>query len=168
VLLPSLTIMILTCRYFSAIVTHTVSLPSSVVRNYITPLQTPLSKFTTKLLGFLFDLLEKKLNYTAMNLHDPLCIGFFIDIENVADIDEVGWQVQERDIRIEVVGTLTRGMLVVDRRKKSTKAAPGFPSITHVVLKVRKRLRPSHFEVILPRSNFSPSFPTTTTTIIGR
>ncbi|GJJ77960.1 purine nucleosidase [Entomortierella parvispora] len=116
-------------------VTQTVSMEASVLKEYITPLQTPLSKFTTKLLGFLFDLLKRRLHYTAMNLHDPLCIGFFIDLEHEADITKVGWQVQERDIRIEVEGTLTRGMLVVDRRKKSTKSAPGCPSLTHAVMK---------------------------------
>ena len=70
-----------------------------------------------------------------MNLHDPLCIGFFIDLEHEADISKAGWSVEERDIRIETEGSLTRGMLVVDRRKKSTKAALGAQSRTQVVLK---------------------------------
>ncbi|KAF9428339.1 hypothetical protein BGZ94_002737 [Podila epigama] len=116
-------------------VTHQVSLKSSTVRDYVKPLQTPLSIFTSNLLGFLFDLLNRKLHYTSMNLHDPLCIGFFIDIENEADIKSVGWTVEQRDIRIETEGVLTRGMLVVDRRKKSTKSAPGARSATQVVLK---------------------------------
>ncbi|KAF9186324.1 hypothetical protein BGZ51_002071 [Haplosporangium sp. Z 767] len=116
-------------------VTHQVSLESSTFRKYVTPMETPLSKFSTLLMGFLFDLLEDRLNYTAMNLHDPLCIGFFIDLEHETDITQNGWHVEQRDIRIETEGALTRGMLVVDRRKRSTKAAPGEPSQTQVVLK---------------------------------
>ncbi|KAG0046902.1 hypothetical protein BGZ83_007952 [Gryganskiella cystojenkinii] len=115
-------------------VTHTVSLQSATVKEYVAPLQTPLSKFTNLLLGYLFELLEHKLHYTAMNLHDPLCIGFFIDLEH-EDINSVGWGVEERDIRVETEGTLTRGMLVVDRRVKSTKPAPGYKSRTQVVVK---------------------------------
>ncbi|KAF8945996.1 hypothetical protein BGZ47_001557 [Haplosporangium gracile] len=115
-------------------VTHTVSLQATAMKQYITPMGTPLSKFATLLLGYLFDLLAQKLNYTAMNLHDPLCIGFFIDLESEADYTQVGWKVQERDIRIEVDGSLTRGMLVVDRRIKSTTEATGEPSRTQVVV----------------------------------
>ncbi|KAI1319946.1 hypothetical protein EDD11_002621 [Mortierella claussenii] len=114
-------------------VTHQVSLQSAVVKNYVTPLGTPLSTFSSMLLGHLFELLAQKLHYTAMNLHDPLCIGFFMDLEHESDMSQVGWTIEERDIRIEVDGTLTRGMLVVDRRKKSTKEAPGHRSRTHVV-----------------------------------
>ncbi|KAG0306086.1 hypothetical protein BGZ98_002993 [Dissophora globulifera] len=116
-------------------VTHQVSLESTTLKEYVTPLDTPLSIFATLLLGFLFDLLATRLHYTAMNLHDPLCIGFFMDLEHEADITSVGWRVEERDIRIESEGNLTRGMLVVDRRKKSTKAAPGTRSRTNVVVK---------------------------------
>lgn len=104
------------------------------MKQYVAPLGTPLSKFTTLLLAYLFDLLVQKLHYTAMNLHDPLCIGFFIDLESEADYTQVGWKVQERDIRIECEGTLSRGMLVVDRRVKSTKPAPGDRSRTRVVV----------------------------------
>lgn len=86
-------------------------------------------------MGFLFDLLSERLHYTAMNLHDPLCIGFFIDLEHESDLTQVGWRIEERDVRIETEGHLTRGMLVSDRRKRSTKAAPGMPSRTQVVLK---------------------------------
>jgi len=110
-----------------------VSLESTTFKQYVTPLDTPLSKFATVLLGYLFDLLDRKLHYTAMNLHDPLCIGFFIDLVNEADYTQVGWRVQERDIRIETEGTLTRGMLVTDRRVKATKPAPGEISRTQVV-----------------------------------
>ncbi|KAF8924870.1 Inosine/uridine-preferring nucleoside hydrolase domain-containing protein [Dissophora ornata] len=116
-------------------VTHQVSIESSTLKQYVTPLDTPLSRFATILLGFLFNLLSSKLHYTAMNLHDPLCIGFLMDLEHEADMTSVGWTVEQRDIRIETEGTLTRGMLVVDRRKKSTKPAPGSLSNTHVVLK---------------------------------
>ncbi|KAG0214504.1 hypothetical protein BGX28_001958 [Mortierella sp. GBA30] len=116
-------------------VTHQVSLESTTFAKYVTPLETPLSKFSTLLMGFLFDLLASKLHYTAMNLHDPLCIGFFIDLEQEEDLTKLGWQMEERDIRIETEGLLTRGMLVTDRRKKSTKAAPGVPSRTQAVLK---------------------------------
>ncbi|KAG0360977.1 hypothetical protein BGZ54_009282 [Gamsiella multidivaricata] len=116
-------------------VTHQVSLESKTLKEYVTPLGTPLSKFSTLLLGYLFDLLVTKLHYTAMNLHDPLCIGFFIDLEHEADITQVDWHVEEHDIRIETEGRLTRGMLVVDRRIKSTKPAPGSHSRTQVVLK---------------------------------
>lgn len=120
--------------YLSLLVTHTVSLQATAMKQYVAPLETPLSKFSILLLGYLFDLLVQKLNYTAMNLHDPLCIGFFIDLESEADYTQVGWKVQERDIRIEADGRLTRGMLVVDRRIKSTKEAPGEPSFTQVVV----------------------------------
>lgn len=117
-----------------SLVTHTVSLQATAMKKYVAPLETPLSKFSILLLGYLFDLLVQKLNYTAMNLHDPLCIGFFIDLESEADYTQVGWKVRERDIRIEADGRLTRGMLVVDRRIKSTKEAPGEPSNTQVVV----------------------------------
>ncbi|KAG0269532.1 hypothetical protein BGZ95_002053 [Linnemannia exigua] len=116
-------------------VTHTVSLKAADMKQYVGPLDTPLSKFSILLLGYLFDLLVQKLNYTAMNLHDPLCIGYFIDLETEADYRQVGWKVEERDIRIETEGTLTRGMLVVDRRIKSTKESPGVRSATQVVVK---------------------------------
>ncbi|KAG0320467.1 hypothetical protein BGZ99_004499 [Dissophora globulifera] len=116
-------------------VTHQVSLESTTLKKYVTPLDTPLSIFATLLLGFLFDLLATRLHYTAMNLHDPLCIGFFMDLEHETDITSVGWRVEERDVRIESEGNLTRGMLVVDRRKKSTKPAPGTLSRTNVVVK---------------------------------
>ncbi|KAK5815248.1 Inosine/uridine-preferring nucleoside hydrolase domain-containing protein [Linnemannia elongata] len=115
-------------------VTHTVSLQATAMKQYVAPLGTPLSKFSILLLGYLFDLLVQKLNYTAMNLHDPLCIGFFIDLESETDYTQVGWKVQERDIRIETDGRLTRGMLVIDRRIKSTKEAPGERSNTQVVV----------------------------------
>ncbi|KAF9079461.1 hypothetical protein BGX29_008245 [Mortierella sp. GBA35] len=115
-------------------VTHTVSLKAAAVKQYITPLETPLSKFATLLLGYLFDLLVQKLNYTAMNLHDPLCIGFFVDLECEADYTQVGWRVEEQDTRIETEGSLTRGMLVVDRRVKATKDAPGETSRAQVVV----------------------------------
>ncbi|KAF9198136.1 hypothetical protein BGZ49_001136 [Haplosporangium sp. Z 27] len=116
-------------------VTRQVSISSEVLKNYVTPLDTPLSNFSTLLMGYLFDLLKAKLHYTSMHLHDPLCIGFFIDLENEEDITKVGWHVEERDIRIEAEGTLTRGMIVVDRRVKSTNPAPGHQSRTQVVLK---------------------------------
>ncbi|KAF9318854.1 hypothetical protein BG003_010469 [Podila horticola] len=139
-------------------VTHQVSLKSSTMKEYITPLNTPLSIFTSLLLGFLFDLLRRKLHYTSMNLHDPLCIGFFIDIENEEDIKNVGWTMEQRDIRIETEGVLTRGMLVVDRRKKSTKAAPGMRSSTNVVLKADpERYLASMLHDIWGVTNYSPS-----------
>ncbi|KAF9917167.1 hypothetical protein FBU30_000921 [Linnemannia zychae] len=116
-------------------VTHTVSLESAALKQYATPLNTPLSKFSALLLGYLFDLLNQKLHYTAMNLHDPLCIGFFIDLENEDDYTQVGWKVEEHDIRIETEGVLTRGMIVTDRRIKSTKEAPGMRSRAQVVVK---------------------------------
>ncbi|KAF9899628.1 hypothetical protein BX616_002915 [Lobosporangium transversale] len=116
-------------------VTHQVTFRSSVLKKYVKPLDTPLSKFSTMLLEYLFDLLAEKLHYKSMNLHDPLCIGFFMDLEHEDDLTEVGWHIEECDIRIESNGSLTRGMLVVDRRKKSTKPAPGDMSRTHVVLK---------------------------------
>ncbi|KAG0015703.1 hypothetical protein BGZ80_009694 [Entomortierella chlamydospora] len=75
------------------------------------------------------------LHYTSMHLHDPLCIGFFMDLENEEDLAKVGWKVEGRDVRIESDGTLTRGMLVVDRRVKSTVPAPGKQSLVQVVLK---------------------------------
>ncbi|KAF9364435.1 hypothetical protein BGX34_001535 [Mortierella sp. NVP85] len=116
-------------------VTRQASIESTVLKQYVTPLETPLSKFSTLLLGYLFDLLVAKLHYTAMNLHDPLCIGFFMDLEHEADITKLGWHVEERDIRIETEGALTRGMIVVDRRVKATRDAPGSVSRANVVLK---------------------------------
>jgi inosine-uridine nucleoside N-ribohydrolase len=86
-------------------------------------------------MGYLFDLLVEKLHYTAMNLHDPLCIGFFIDLESTPDYTQVGWATEERDICIESDGTLTRGMLVIDRRIKCTRDALGAHSRTQVVVK---------------------------------
>lgn len=121
--------------YSFTLVTRQASIESTVLKQYVTPLETPLSKFSTLLLGYLFDLLVAKLHYTAMNLHDPLCIGFFLDLEHEADITKLGWHVEERDIRIETEGTLTRGMIVVDRRVKATKDAPGSVSRANVVLK---------------------------------
>ncbi|KAF9330250.1 hypothetical protein BG006_006797 [Podila minutissima] len=139
-------------------VTHQVSLKSSTMKEYVTPLNTPLSIFSSLLLGFLFDLLKRKLHYTAMNLHDPLCIGFFIDIENEEDIKSVGWTMEQRDIRIETEGVLTRGMLVVDRRKRSTKAAPGTRSCTNVVLKADpERYLASMLHDIWGVTNYVPS-----------
>ncbi|KAF9111971.1 hypothetical protein BGX27_004192 [Mortierella sp. AM989] len=116
-------------------VTNQATIESAVLKDYVTPLKTPLSEFATLLFSFLFSLLKARLHYTSMHLHDPLCIGFFIDLENEADITKVGWRVEERDVRIETEGTLTRGMLVVDRRVKSTKDALGSKSRTQVVLK---------------------------------
>ncbi|KAG0232225.1 hypothetical protein BGX31_005215 [Mortierella sp. GBA43] len=116
-------------------VTRQVPFESAVLSKYVTPLDTPLSKFTTLLLRHLFDLLVARLHYTAMHLHDPLCIGFFIDLENEADLTQVGWHLEDKDLRIETEGTLTRGMLVIDRRVKATREAPGIRSCAKVVLK---------------------------------
>lgn len=117
------------------LVTRQASIESAVLKQFVTPLETPLSKFSTLLLGYLFDLLVAKLHYTSMHLHDPLCIGFFMDLEHEDDISKLGWHVEERDIRIETEGTLTRGMIVVDRRVKATNPAPGSVSRANVVLK---------------------------------
>ncbi|KAG0003279.1 hypothetical protein BGZ79_001255 [Entomortierella chlamydospora] len=116
-------------------VTQQVSIESAVIKKHVAPLDTPLSNFTTLLLDYLFGLLKDRLHYTSMHLHDPLCIGFFMDLENEEDLAKVGWKVEGRDVRIESDGTLTRGMLVVDRRVKSTVPAPGKQSLVQVVLK---------------------------------
>ncbi|KAF9355950.1 hypothetical protein BGX26_005914 [Mortierella sp. AD094] len=98
-------------------------------------LQATINEDPAKVIKFFVLPTDDKLHYTSMNLHDPLCIGFFMDLEHEEDITKVGWKVEERDVRIESEGTLTRGMLVVDRRVKSTKPAPGQLSRTQVVLK---------------------------------
>ncbi|KAG0252800.1 hypothetical protein DFQ27_007859, partial [Actinomortierella ambigua] len=116
-------------------VTHQVPLSNTVLKTFITPLETPLSIFASKLMGYLFDLLESRLQLTSMSLHDPVCVGFFIDLEHEADMAAVGWTVEQRDARIETDGMLTRGMMVVDRRARFTKPLLGHPSKTHVVFK---------------------------------
>ncbi|KAG0224971.1 hypothetical protein BGW42_004734 [Actinomortierella wolfii] len=114
-------------------VTHRIPLTNTVLKEYITPLQTPLSIFASNLMGYLFDLLEARLRLTKMSLHDPVCIGFFIDLEREADMSAVGWHIEQRDVRIETEGHLTRGMIVVDRRPRSTKPLLGHPSNAYVV-----------------------------------
>ncbi|KAF9437698.1 hypothetical protein BGZ76_011543 [Entomortierella beljakovae] len=137
-------------------VTTTVKIESAVLKKYVAPLNTPLSNFTTMLMGFLFDLLKTRLHYTSMSLHDPLCIGFFVDLEHEEDVEKLGWNIEERDVRIESDGLLTRGMLVVDRRVRSTRPAPGFHSRTHVVLKANsERYLSSMLHDIWGISNYS-------------
>ncbi|KAF9932371.1 hypothetical protein BGZ65_004500 [Modicella reniformis] len=118
-------------------VTKQVPLESTVLEQYVKPLETPLSRFAIELFRHLFDLLLAEFHHTSMSLHDPLCIGFFIDLEDetISDVAQVGWQVEEQDVRIETQGLLTRGMLVVDRRLKSQNPASGSMSRTRVVLK---------------------------------
>ncbi|KAF9579584.1 hypothetical protein BGW38_004103 [Lunasporangiospora selenospora] len=117
-------------------VTHQVTLRKGEFKKHVSELDTPLSKFASALfLDYLYKLVEEKLHIDHMSLHDPLCVGFFLDIEYEEDIANVGWHVEQRDIRIETEGTLTRGMLVIDRRGRFTKGAPGSSSRTNVVLK---------------------------------
>ncbi|KAF9975371.1 hypothetical protein BGZ73_001014 [Actinomortierella ambigua] len=112
-----------------------VPLSNKVMKTHVAPLQTPLALFGSNLMGYLFDLLEHRLQLTSMSLHDPVCIGFFIDLEHEADMTAVGWSIEERDVRIETEGQLTRGMIVVDRRPRYSKPLLGHPSKTKVVFK---------------------------------
>ncbi|KAF9174559.1 hypothetical protein BGX20_010787 [Mortierella sp. AD010] len=66
---------------------------------------------------------------------DPSKVVKLFMLPTDEDLAKVGWKVEGRDVRIESDGTLTRGMLVVDRRVKSTVPAPGKRSHAQVVLK---------------------------------
>lgn len=58
-------------------------------------------------------------------MHDPVAIWYALSVASLpligadgsgSEAESVGWEIRQRDFKVERIGELTRGMCVVDRR----------------------------------------------------
>ncbi|KAL1864366.1 hypothetical protein VTK73DRAFT_5955 [Phialemonium thermophilum] len=107
-----------------------ITTPHELMRGFflerIAPLRkegSPLAEWTSTFLTRTFDQINRMVGEgveAGLSLHDPLCIWYMLTR------DDPAWKHldQPEDIRIEVTGQWTRGMHVVDRRRR-VKAGEG-------------------------------------------
>ncbi|KAM6502416.1 nucleoside hydrolase [Amanita muscaria] len=85
--------------------------------------KTPLAHFTSSFLERTRGIMQQ-FGKDVMELHDIVAVWCAIDNPPNSPLHK-GWVVNQRKFDVERTGELTRGMLVVDRRRDTTAYAPG-------------------------------------------
>ncbi|RUS23339.1 Inosine/uridine-preferring nucleoside hydrolase domain-containing protein [Endogone sp. FLAS-F59071] len=98
------------------------SIPYSIYLTHLLPLTTPLSRFTSTIMAYAYDVCIRKFGIECFGVYDALAVSLTIDLPKFVLAKDhnsaagAGWSTRFMDIRVETEGTLTRGMCCQDRR----------------------------------------------------
>ncbi|RUP46339.1 Inosine/uridine-preferring nucleoside hydrolase domain-containing protein [Jimgerdemannia flammicorona] len=108
-------------------------IPYSIYLMHLLPLTTPLSRFTSTIMAYAYDVCIRRFGVDYMAVYDAFAMSLVVDLtkseltlaEDGWSAEGMGWSSQFMDVRVETEGTLTRGMCCRDRRVGPNRVWPG-------------------------------------------